>query len=203
MLEAPSAAHLFGTDSIGRDVAARLVLGARSSVFVAVVATVVTLVIGTLIAVASAYLGGVVDWVAMRIVDIFLSIPPLLTAIAVLAAVGPSIPTLLSVLVITYLPARSVDTLAALQVCERGYINSARISRVGAARIMLVHIIPNVVAFSSCRRQSRWPACSSSRPSSAFSAWAFSRRRQVSVLWSPRDVSGWNWRLGWWLPRAA
>jgi peptide/nickel transport system permease protein len=145
VLDAPSAAHWFGTDSVGRDVAARLVLGARSSVFVAVTATVVTLTLGTLIAVASAYLGGVTDWVSMRIIDILLSIPPLLTAIAVLAAVGPSIPTLLSVLVITYTP-QTVRLIrsAALQICERGYIDSARISRVGALRIMVRHIIPNV-----------------------------------------------------------
>ena len=145
VLEGPSAAHWLGTDSVGRDVAARLVLGARSSVFVAVTATVVTLIIGTLIAVASAYFGGVTDWISMRIIDILLSIPPLLTAIAVLAAVGPSIPTLLSVLIITYTP-QTVRLIrsAALQVCERGYIDSARISRVGALRIMVRHIIPNV-----------------------------------------------------------
>jgi peptide/nickel transport system permease protein len=145
VLESPSAMHLFGTDSIGRDVAARLVLGARSSIFVAVAATFATLILGTLIGVTSAYLGGAVDWVLMRVVDVLLSIPPLLTAIAVLAAIGPSIPTLLSVLVITYTP-QTVRLIrsAALQVCQRGFIDSARISGVTATRMMLVHIIPNV-----------------------------------------------------------
>jgi peptide/nickel transport system permease protein len=145
VLAAPSAAYVLGTDSVGRDVLARLVLGARSSILIALVATFMTMTLGTAIGVAAAYLGGIADAVAMRLMDVLLSIPPLLTAIAVLAAVGPSVPALLAVLVLTYTP-QTVRLLraAALQVTQRGYVDSARISGIRARHIMLLHIVPNV-----------------------------------------------------------
>jgi len=145
VLQAPSEAHVLGTDSVGRDVLSRLLLGARASLAVAVVATTVALVIGVAMGLASAYLGGVVDWLLMRFIDIVLSVPPLLVAIAVLAAIGPSIPTLLLVLIVTHLP-QTVRLLrsAALQVRQRAFVDSARISRIGRIRIMWSHILPNV-----------------------------------------------------------
>jgi peptide/nickel transport system permease protein len=145
VLQPPSDAHVLGTDSVGRDVLARLLLGARASLAVAAVATTIALAIGVAMGLASAYLGGAVDWMLMRFIDIVLSVPPLLVAIAVLAAIGPSIPTLLLVLVVTHLP-QTVRLLrsAALQVRQRAFVDSARISRIGRVRIMWSHILPNV-----------------------------------------------------------
>lgn len=145
VLQPPSAMHWFGTDSVGRDILARLLLGARASLTVAVTATVTALIIGVTMGITAAYLGKSVDWVLMRIIDIVLSIPPLLLAIAVLAAIGPSIPTLLVVLVMTHLP-QTVRVLraSALQVGQRAFVDSAKISRVHPIRIMLLHVLPNV-----------------------------------------------------------
>lgn len=145
VLQPPSDAHLLGTDSVGRDVLARLLLGARSSLLVAVAATAIALVLGVAMGVAAAYLGGVVDWILMRITDVILSVPPLLLAIAVLAAIGPSIPTLLLVLVMAHVPQTvRVVRSAALQIRQRAYVDSARISRVDSLRIMTSHVLPNV-----------------------------------------------------------
>jgi len=145
VLEAPSAMHLLGTDSIGRDVLARLVLGARSSLFVAVLATAITMVLGIAVGVTAGFFGRLTDWVAMRIVDIFLSIPPLLVAITILAAIGPSIPTLVAVLIVTYAPqVVRVVRASTLQTGNRPFVDSARISGVNPFKIMWVHILPNV-----------------------------------------------------------
>jgi peptide/nickel transport system permease protein len=145
VLMSPSAAHLLGTDSVGRDVLARLMLGTRSSLFVAVVATLFSMVLGTALGVAAGYLGRATDWTIMRVVDVLFSIPPLLKAITILAAIGPSIPTLIAVLILTYTPQTvRVVRASTLQMRDRGFIESARISGVRAPAIMTFHIVPNI-----------------------------------------------------------
>ena len=145
VLAAPSLRHLLGTDSIGRDILARLVLGARSSLFVAVVATVVTMLLGTAIGVTAGFFGRFVDWFSMRVVDVFLSIPPLLVAITILAAIGPSVATLVTVLIVTYAPqVVRVVRASTLQAATRPFVDSARISGVHPFRIMCRHIVPNM-----------------------------------------------------------
>lgn len=145
VLAAPSLGHLLGTDSVGRDILARLVLGARSSLFVAVVATVVTMLLGTAIGVTAGYFGRLPDWFAMRVVDIFLSIPPLLVAITILAAIGPSVATLVTVLIVTYAPqVVRVVRASTLQAATRPFVDSARISGMGPFSIMRRHIVPNM-----------------------------------------------------------
>ncbi|MBM3517698.1 MAG: ABC transporter permease [Alphaproteobacteria bacterium] len=145
VLAAPSAVHLLGTDSVGRDVLARLVLGARSSLFVAVVATIVTMVLGIAVGMAAGFFGRATDWLTMRAVDILLSIPPLLVAITILAAVGPSVLTLIIVLIVTYVPqvVRLVRA-STLQATTRPFVDSARISGVNRLRIMWRHVLPNM-----------------------------------------------------------
>lgn len=145
VLQAPSSLHWLGTDSVGRDVLARLMLGTRSSLTVAIVAMTTALIFGVSMGITAAYIGGWVDWVMMRIIDVVLSIPPLLLAIAVIAAIGPSTPTLLIVLVLTHLPQTvRVLRIAALQVSQCAFVDSAKISKVSAIRIMLLHVLPNI-----------------------------------------------------------
>jgi ABC-type dipeptide/oligopeptide/nickel transport system permease subunit len=145
VLEAPSATHFLGTDSVGRDVLARLALGARSSLLVATLATVATMAIGIALGVVAGYFGRMVDWSVMRLVDIFLSLPPLLVAITILAAVGPSVPTLVAVLITTYAPqVVRVVRAATLQVGDRPFVDSARVSGLDPVRTMWRHILPNV-----------------------------------------------------------
>jgi peptide/nickel transport system permease protein len=145
VLAPPSAEHWFGTDSIGRDVLARLIVGARASLFIALVSTIGALAIGILIGVTAAYLGGMTDWIEMRVVDILLSMPPLVVAIAVLAALGPSVPTILLVLVVTYAPqCVRVVRASSLQVKDQGFVESAKISGLSPLAIMWRHIVPNI-----------------------------------------------------------
>lgn len=145
ILAGPSYDHWLGTDSVGRDVLARLVVGMRSSLFISIAATSGALVIGVAVGVSAAYFGGMVDWIEMRIVDILLSVPTLLVAITVLAAIGPSVSTLLAVLMLTYVPqCVRVVRASSLQIAERAYVESARISGLGPIAIMWKHILPNI-----------------------------------------------------------
>ena len=145
VLAAPSAQHLLGTDSLGRDLLARIVVGARWSLLVAVAGTVISLLVGVTLGIVAGYFGGWIEWVQMRLVDITLSVPPLLLAIAVLAAIGPSISSLILVLVFTHLP-QTIRLLraATLQTKQRAYVDSARISGVRPVLVMWEHILPNV-----------------------------------------------------------
>ena len=145
VLAAPDWAHPLGTDSIGRDVLVRTLIGARSSIAIALAASALTLLFGTAVGVAAGCLGGVADFAGMRLVEMLMSVPPLLIAIAVLAAVGPSVPTLIAVLTLTYIPQTiRVVRASTLQIRGKGYVDAARISRVSSLSIMLTHILPNI-----------------------------------------------------------
>ena len=147
ILMPPSWEHLIGTDSVGRDLLARLVPATRSSVLIALAATCMTMLIGTAVGVCAGYWGSWIDWLQTRVVDILLSIPPLLLTITVIAALGPSVTSLIIVLTLAYVP-QTVRLMraAAAQVVQREYVSSARISGVGAFRTIIVHIIPNIRA---------------------------------------------------------
>lgn len=90
-LQAPGAAHLFGTDDLGRDVFSRVVYGARVSVQVGIIAVAISTAVGTLIGLVSGYVGGTVDLVIQRVVDALMALPLLIFALAIVAALGPSI----------------------------------------------------------------------------------------------------------------
>lgn len=143
----PSWQHFLGTDSIGRDLLARVLPAVRVSVFIAVVSTTLAMVIGTAIGVCAGYFGGWTDWLISRLVDIFLSIPALLIGITVLAALGPGVSGLIIVLSFVFIPQTiRLGRAAAAQVAQREYVASARVSGISGARIILVHIIPNIRA---------------------------------------------------------
>lgn len=145
VLESPSWAHPLGTDSIGRDVMARVFIGLRSSFLIVGISAALAVAVGSIIGMLAAYFGGSVDWVMMRLVDIFLAVPTLLLAVAVLAAMGPSAIALSVVLVATFIPhASRVVRVAALQVTAQDYVASARISRIPWYIIIGKHIVPNV-----------------------------------------------------------
>src|SRR5215212_2073921 len=92
-LQAPSSAHLFGTDQVGRDVFSRVLYGARISPLIAVFVLVISVAIGVPLGLAAGYFGGIVDEVVMRITDVFLAFPALLLALALAAVMRPSIAT--------------------------------------------------------------------------------------------------------------
>lgn len=145
VLENPSWAHPLGTDSIGRDIMARVFIGLRSSFLIVGISAALAVAVGGVIGMLAAYFGGAVDWLMMRLVDIFLAVPTLLLAVAVLAAMGPSAVALTVVLVATFIPhASRVVRVAALQVTTQDYVASARISRVPWYVIIGKHVVPNV-----------------------------------------------------------
>ena len=143
----PSRTFLLGTDDLGRDILVRIAYGARISLLVGVVATAMTVVIGVVVGLAAGYLGGAVDTILARLIDVILSVPFLLVAIALVSVVGPSL--LVTVLVIGFFSWASVARIVRGQVLslrEREFIEAARSLGASDSRIMFVDVMPNVLA---------------------------------------------------------
>jgi peptide/nickel transport system permease protein len=142
---APSAAHWFGTDSLGRDVFSRVIVGARDILEIAPLSTLLGTVVGTAIGLAQGYLRGVFDLVVGRIVDATLALPTVIVAFLFVVAVGPSTLTLVLVIgfVFALIIARTVRA-AVLQERELDYLAAARLRGESSINIMFVEILPNV-----------------------------------------------------------
>ena len=144
--EGGSLEYPLGTDKLGRDILSRMIYGARVSLAVSLVAIFVGGAIGTSLGLTSGYFGGRVDALLMRLVDISLSLPTILLALVLVAAVGPSFWTVITVLVVLLWAryARLVrgETLA---IKERDFIARARVAGASHTRIMRKYILPNVV----------------------------------------------------------
>lgn len=145
-LSSPSAQNLLGTDSYGRDVFARIVHGGRISLIIAVLATMSSALLGSLLGAISGYFGGKVDSVIMRTLDIFMSIPDILFTMAVVFALGASFGNLLIALTLAYFTnyVRLVRSQV-LNLAEQDYVEAARAGGSGSARIILSHILPNAM----------------------------------------------------------
>jgi peptide/nickel transport system permease protein len=147
MLSPPSARHWLGTDAFGRDVLSRLIYGSRTALLVGFGASVVGATVGALLGVASAYFGGRVDLYLQRVMDVFLSFPLIILALALVAILGNSIPNLITAIVIPMVPRCAlVIRSSALAVREMPYVDAARAAGFGPARIILRHMLPNVMA---------------------------------------------------------
>jgi peptide/nickel transport system permease protein len=144
---APSARHWLGTDQFGRDVLSRLLYGARISLVIALTAITISITLGTLLGAVAGYLGGKVDAVVMRFIDLVLSFPRLVLLILIVALSRPSIPLIILVLGLTHWPgtARLVRG-EVLSLREREFIDAARALGFGRLRIIFRHLIPNVLA---------------------------------------------------------
>jgi peptide/nickel transport system permease protein len=140
----PSREHIFGTDLYGRDVFGRIIYGARTSLTVGIATVMVSLIAGTAVGSIAGYFGGKVDMFLMRIMDIFLAIPSLVLAIAVVGALGTKITNLMIALSIARAPhfARIVRATI-LPIKEQEYIEAARACGTSSFRIITRHIIPN------------------------------------------------------------
>lgn len=146
-LEPPGAQYLFGTDHLGRDIFSRILWGARVSLAVGTIATVLTVLVGTLFGLLSGYFGAWVDGILMRATDVFLAFPIFILLITVVAIYGSS--TLLLVLFLGLAAWPSTARLVraeVLSISAREFVLAARALGAGDARIMLRHIFPNVVS---------------------------------------------------------
>ncbi len=144
--QAPSAAHWFGTDNLGRDVFSRVVLGTREVLAQAGLGTVLAVISGTFFGLISGYRGGWFDEVLMRFFDSLLALPALLLALLLLGTVGRASNSILIVIVVVYTPivarvARSV----VLSVRTKGFVEAARLQGESTSHILLREILPSVL----------------------------------------------------------
>jgi peptide/nickel transport system permease protein len=145
--KAPSSAHLFGTDQLGRDVLARVIVGSRPILVTAPLATLLGTVLGTALGLVMGYFRGAVDDVVGRFVEAFLALPLVVTGILGVVALGASNTTLIFVIGIVFTPliARTVRA-AVLQERDLDYVAAARLRGESSAYIMFAEILPNIMA---------------------------------------------------------
>ena len=151
-LARPSAEHWLGTDSFGRDVASRVIYGARTALAIGFIASFVGCTAGAVIGVASAYFGGKTDLIIQGVMDVLLSFPIIVLAITVVAVLGSRVVlgvdiNLIIAIAVPMLPrVERVVRASALAIREMPYIDAARAAGYSHTRIIFCHILPNVVA---------------------------------------------------------
>jgi peptide/nickel transport system permease protein len=146
VLKAPSAAHWFGTDNVGRDLFSRVLFGARVSPVIAIIVLVIACLVGVPLGVAAGFLGGWVDELIMRVTDVFLAFPPLLLALALAAVLPASLTSVTIAIAAVWWPwyVRLIRGQAA-SVAGRPYVEACRALGVSRLRIIFRHILPNSI----------------------------------------------------------
>ena len=148
--QAPSAAHLFGTDGLGRDYAARVLVGGQTSLLVGLVATLTCVAIGVLYGAISGYYGGRVDEVMMRFVDFMYGVPYMFLVILIMlmfseSARGDPVPVFVALGLVEWLTMARVVRGQVLSLREREFVLAARLLGAGDLRVIVQHIVPNVL----------------------------------------------------------
>ena len=143
----PNAQHWLGTDRFGRDILSRILYGARISLSIGFVATLISVTLGTVLGALAGYFGGKIDTLLMRFTDMVLAFPRLVLLIMIVALFSPSIAVIITVLGLTQWPNTSrIVRGDVLSLREREYIQAAHSLGFGKARIIFKHLIPNVLA---------------------------------------------------------
>lgn len=146
-MQPPSAAHLLGTDQLGRDVFSRIMWGARMSILVGVAAVLVAAAAGVVIGLVAGYAGRSVELLSMRTVDVLLAYPTILLAILIVAFFGSSLTNVIIAIAIAQLPSFArLAHASTLTVKEREFVDAARVIGVPSVLICLRHILPNISA---------------------------------------------------------
>ena len=147
MTEAPSWDHWLGTDQFGRDMLSRIIFGSRTALIVGLVSATVGGFSGLVIGVSSAYFGGKTDLIVQRLSDIVMAFPLIIMALAVVSIFGPGVQNVIIAITIPLIPRCSrVVRSSALTVRSMPYVDAARACGFGHARIILRHMVPNVIA---------------------------------------------------------
>jgi peptide/nickel transport system permease protein len=142
-LAAPSAGHLLGQDELGRDILARLLLGARISLLVGLAVVGISATVGTVVGAVAGYAGGRLDQIIGRVMDVLLAFPGILLAIALVAVLGPSLShVVLALVVIGWVGYARLVRGQVLKVRELDYVQAARALGAPAARVLVRHVIP-------------------------------------------------------------
>ena len=147
MLAKPSAQHWLGTDAFGRDVLSRLIYGSRTALLVGFGAAFFGTTLGAVLGVGSAYFGGRVDLYLQRVMDCVLAFPLIILALAIVAILGNKLPNLIAAITIPMIPRCAlVIRSSALSIREMPYVDAARAAGFSHGRIILRHMLPNVMA---------------------------------------------------------
>ena len=146
-LQAPDAAHIFGTDQLGRDILSRVIWGSRISFEIGVVVVVLSLLIGIPLGLSAGYAGGWVDESLMRITDIFLAFPALVLAIFIEAAIGPGLTNaMFSIAIVSWPTYARLVRGSAMSIKENDFVEAARAAGEGKLRVVFRHIFSNLLS---------------------------------------------------------
>ena len=147
-LQPPSGKHFFGTDQFGRDIFSRILVGSRGVFIVAGSGSGLAVFFGSIVGLVSGYRGGIVDEIVMRLLDVILSIPPLLLAMVILFSLGPSKLNVIIVVSFLYIPlvARVVRSVV-LDLKTRQFVEAAKLRGESSAYILVKEILPNVLPY--------------------------------------------------------
>jgi peptide/nickel transport system permease protein len=146
-MKPPSAMFWFGTDNLGRDIFSRVIYGARLSVIIGLSAASIATIISVFIGIVSGYVGGKFDMLVQRFVDAWLSFPGIVILIVVVAVVGPGMPQVIAILGVQGgIGGSRIIRSAVISVREQSYVHAAQSIGATASRVMLRHILPNVMA---------------------------------------------------------
>lgn len=143
----PNEAHIFGTDNLGRDVFSRVLWGGRDSLRVGMIAVIISITGGSVLGIFSGYVGGTIDNIIQRLVEVLMAFPTILLLLSIVAALGPDLSTILIAIGISGIPGYSrLMRGSVLQAKNMDYILSARAVGAKHTTIMYRHILPNVLA---------------------------------------------------------
>ena len=146
-LQAPNPTHWLGTDELGRDVLSRIIYGARISLQIQVVAVLLALVVGVTLGAVGGYLGGRMDNLIMRAMDVLLAFPSIFLALGIIAALGTGLVNLMIAAGISSIPAFArIVRGSVLSLKEREFVEAARALGAGGGRVLCRHLLPNCLA---------------------------------------------------------
>jgi peptide/nickel transport system permease protein len=146
-LEPPSGLHWLGTDQLGRDIASRLLYGARISLVIGVVVVALAGIFGTFVGLVAGYAGGLADEALMRLTEVFLAFPPLILAMAIAGALGPSLTNaIIAIAAVTWAVYARLARGQLLALRRREYVEAARSIGASPTRIVVRHLLPNAIA---------------------------------------------------------